>query len=280
MKNTLLSLVVLLGLASCSHGEKHGHGDQQHAHGEKKADCCGGVDDTNHQQYLEAATLWYQTAGETQALYLQGYELARLRLTEMLKQKAANKLAVVLDLDETVVDNSPFSGRVIKTGKGYPAGWNEWIASASAKALPGAVDFLRWAEKNNIEIFYISNRKVAEMEATLKNLKREKIPFKPENVLLRDKTSDKTERRAQVSQRYEIALLLGDNLGDFDQIFQDKSVKERWSLVARHAKEFGNRFIVFPNPTYGDWESAVYENNMKRDPEEKRKLRLKAIEAF
>jgi 5'-nucleotidase (lipoprotein e(P4) family) len=267
MKKTLLGLVFVLGLTACSHTEK-------------KGDCCGGTDDTNHQQYLEAATVWYQTAGENHALYLQGYELARVRLTEILKQKPANKLAIVLDLDETVIDNSPFSGRVIKTGKGYPNGWSEWIEAANAKALPGAVDFLRWAEKNKVEIFYISNRKVGEMEATLKNLKREKIPFKPENILLRDKTSDKTERRLQVSSRYEIALLLGDNLGDFDQIFQEKSIKERWSLVARHGKEFGTRFIVFPNPTYGDWETAVYENNMKRDPEEKRKLRLKAIEAF
>ncbi|MDQ0418862.1 5'-nucleotidase (lipoprotein e(P4) family) [Croceifilum oryzae] len=228
------------------------------------------------------ADVWFQTAGESKALYYQGYNIGKMKLDEALKKKTQKKPAIVLDLDETVLDNSPYQAMTAKEGKGYPYKWDDWIQAAKAEALPGAVSFLQYANEKGVSIYYISNRKQKnQLEATVKNLKNLGIPqADADHVLLQgENEKGKDERRKKVTAEREIVLFFGDNLSDF-QAFDQKNVKDRNQAVESVRSSFGEKFIVFPNPMYGDWESAVYQYDSKKSDADKDKARKDAMHTF
>lgn len=214
---------------------------------------------------LILATLYMQRASEYQALCFQAYNLAQLRLDEKLSSyNGEKKLTVVVDIDETVLDNSPFSARSIIENTDYPMYWDEWCNLAQAKAIPGAVEFLKYAESKGVETFYISNRKAHLTPATLKNLQEKGFPFADStHLMLRTSSSDKEERRNAVRENYDILLYFGDNLGDYKSDFADLSTQERNALTQEMRNQFGEEFIVLPNPTYGDWMSAMLKGSPK-----------------
>ncbi|WP_242219865.1 5'-nucleotidase, lipoprotein e(P4) family [Bacillus cereus group sp. BfR-BA-01380] len=227
------------------------------------------------------ADLWYQTSGEAKALYYQGYNIGTLKLDASLAKGTSKKPAVVLDLDETVVDNSPHQAMSVKTGKGYPYKWDDWINKAEAAALPGAIDFLKHAESKGVDIYYISNRKTNQLDATIKNLERIGAPqATKEHVLLQEpKEKGKEKRRELVSQTHDIVLLFGDNLSDFIG-FDGLSTQDRNKKVEELKAQFGEKFIVFPNPMYGDWEGSLYNYDFKKTDAEKDKIRRDNLKAF
>jgi 5'-nucleotidase (lipoprotein e(P4) family) len=230
------------------------------------------------------AVLWFQKAGEAKALYYQGYNIGKMRLDELLEKKPKKKglkPAVVLDIDETILDNSPYQAWNVVTGKAYPLNWNEWITSAHAKPLPGAIDFLKYADSKRVAIFYISNRNEAQKDATIKNLRSAGAPqVDAAHVLLQQPNEKGKEmRRQQVAKTHDIVLLFGDNLGDFSG-FDNLSVTDRLKAVDNRKNEFGKKLIVFPNPMYGDWEGALYNYNYSITSEEKAKLRKEQLEAY
>lgn len=211
------------------------------------------------------AVFWYQQSAEAQALYIQAYNIATYRLSEIKAEPHTKKLAVVLDLDETVMDNSPYQAAVAANRVTYPKGWSEWVSLEEANILPGAKEFLLKAVELGFEPFYITNRSDAEKAATISNLKKKGIPFADEqHVITKSKTSDKTERRNVVSETHDIVLLIGDNLGDFDEVFQKKTNTIRKSEVEKFRNEFGKRFIIIPNPMYGEWEGASFGFDYKK----------------
>lgn len=223
---------------------------------------------------LMQAVLWHQVSGERKALCYQAFNIARLRLDQYLSTKDEDaKPAVVVDIDETIVDNSPFEGKVIKKDKAYPNYWNEWVLTASAKALPGALDFLNYAASKNVEVFYISNRKEKNREYTKKNLVDLGFPnVDDKHLYLRKGKAVKDSLRGILSVDYEIMLLMGDNLDDFSAVFKHQNTDNKQSLVDSFSHEFGDRFIVLPNAMYGDWEFSMYGFESKTD-EERRKIR-------
>lgn len=230
------------------------------------------------------SVLWFQTSGEAKALYYQGYNIGKLRLDEFLRKQPKNKAlkpAIVLDLDETVIDNSPNQARNVIKGKTDPLNWNAWINRAEAKALPGAIDFLKYADSKGVAIYYISNRNETQKEATIKNLLSVGVPqADAEHVLLQQPGErGKETRRQQVAGTHEIVLLFGDNLGDFSG-FDNLSVSGRIQAVDRHKDEFGRKLIVFPNPMYGDWEGAIYHYDYRKSDEEKARLRKESMQTF
>ncbi|KXY85496.1 5'-nucleotidase, lipoprotein e(P4) family [Bacillus sp. FSL W7-1294] len=227
------------------------------------------------------ADAWYQTAGEVKALYHQGYNIGKMKLDAALAKGTEKKPAIVLDLDETVVDNSPYQAMTVKEKKGFPYNWEEWIQQAKAEALPGAVSFLHYANEKGVSIYYISNRKQNQLDATLRNLQQLNIPqADKEHVLLLGKEEKgKEERRKKVAIEHDIFLFFGDNLSDFTG-FDEKSVQDRNQSVEEMYEAFGERFIVFPNPMYGDWESALYQYEFKKSDAEKDKLRKNALRVF
>lgn len=221
------------------------------------------------------ATNWYQTSGEARALYLQGYNVATQRLKEHLKTPHTKPYSIVLDLDETVLDNSPYQAENIILGRGYDSkSWDEWVNMKKAKAVPGAKEFLQFADKNGVKIYYISDRTESQLEATIENLRAEGIPVQAnDSVLLKNKDdkSGKVNRREYVKNHTQLIMLFGDNLSDFD-LFSSKSIDERNAKVEELSKEFGDRFIIFPNPLYGAFETAIYGGKF---PQAKEKLEIK-----
>jgi len=224
---------------------------------------------TVNNDHLIMSVLWHQRAAEAMAVYYQAYNLARLRLDDYLeKNDTSNNPAIVVDIDETVLDNSPYEWKVIDSKKGYPEGWWEWTHLGIAEPIPGAVDFLNYAASKGVVIFYLSNRKTDEIAGTSINLKRHNFPMvDDEHILLKEKYSSKEGRRKSISDDHEIVLLIGDNLRDFDEMFANKSLVDRYKLVDKHKEDFGNKFIMVPNAMYGDWLGAIYNYNWKLSPE-------------
>lgn len=211
------------------------------------------------------AALWQQQSGEYKALCLQAYQLAALRLDQYIAAKGSKPLAVVTDIDETVLDNSPYSVHQALAGKTYDdKSWMEWTAKAIADTVPGAPSFFKYAASKGVKVFYITNRLEAERTVTLKNLQHYQFPdADDEHLFLKTTTSGKEPRRQQVLQQYEIVMLFGDNLGDFSATFDKKPFEERNTAALQAAPDFGSRYIVLPNPMYGDWEGALYNFQYK-----------------
>lgn len=236
--------------------------------------------DEKQNDYLTMSTLWYQRASECRALYYQAFNFAKHSLVANLADSKNDKpKAVVVDIDETVLDNSPFEAYSVRTGKPYSKElWHEWTGKAAAQATPGALAFLKFAESKGVETFYISNRSVSEMAVTLQNLKALGFPFADEaHILLKTDTSVKTVRRNKVSETHDILILAGDNIGDFDELFEDRSQNFGFETVDAHKAEFGKRFIILPNPMYGSWERVAFKGQRGLSPVQKNELRKEAL---
>ena len=237
--------------------------------------------DLNEQ--LVMALLWMQTSAEFRALCHQSFNLARMNLDTFLSSyTGAKPVAVVVDADETVIDNSEYEAFLIGNSFGYSSKtWTPWMAAARAKAVPGARDFLNYAKAKGVEIFYITNRKMVGYEGTEKNLKELGFPFvDKKHLLLRTDTSDKQPRRDIVAGDYEIAFLMGDNLNDFLSVFRKKSVADRFAEVDKRNDKWGKKFIMLPNPTYGEWEGAIYKGNWGAGAAEKNKMRKEHLKRW
>lgn len=238
--------------------------------------------------YQIGAILYQQKAAEYRALSYQAFNIARLRLDEDLDKKNAKRLpkaerkrprAIVVDIDETVLDNSPANAYSAKNNLPFNVkDWYAWGEMRKAKAVPGAVDFLNYAVSKAVKIFYISNRDEIQKQATIDNLKSAGFSdVSAENVVLRQTESTKEPRRLAVSAKYRIVMLMGDNLDDFSNVFERKSIMDRFAATDQARAEWGKRFIVLPNAMYGTWESAIY-NYERLTEEQKAERRVNALE--
>jgi 5'-nucleotidase (lipoprotein e(P4) family) len=230
--------------------------------------------DLNEQ--LVMATVWMQASAEFRALCYQTFNLAKMNLDTFLASHHGGKpVAVIVDADETVLDNSAYEAFLIGNDFGYSSKtWTPWMAAGEATAMPGAVDFLNYTKEKGAEVFYITNRKMVGYEGTEKNMNALGFPFvDKKHLMVRTDTSDKQPRRDLVAKDYEIAFLVGDNLNDFMSVFAKKSVEDRFAETDKVKDEWGKKFIVLPNPSYGDWEGSIYSGNWGASPAEKDKMR-------
>ena len=226
-------------------------------------------------------SLWYQNAAEVDALYQQGYNVATNKLKELLKQPTNKPYSIVLDIDETVLSNIPFQVKMIKDGTAFnPKLWDEWVQKAEAKPVAGAKEFLQFADKNKVQIYYISDRTDAQVDATIKNLEAQGLPVQGRDHLMFKKEGDKSKegRRQEVLKHTNLVMLFGDNLVDFAE-FSTKSEADRDKMFEQLKAEFGDKFIIFPNPMYGSWESAVYKGE-KKDGKGQSEARLNALKGY
>ena len=228
--------------------------------------------------YIEAATLYQQASGEARALEWQTYLLARMLLDRDLRNhRIRMRRAIIVDVDETILDNSRYQGMLIKKGVNYPEGWTAWCNRAEATPIPGALEFLRYAHSRGVRVFYVTNRKIAEKDGTARNLKNVGFPeVNDETLLVRTdtKSDSKQPRRDSIDKRYHVVLLMGDNLNDFSDVFEkSKTVASRIEATEKNKSQFGTHFIVLPNPMYGDWENSIYDYNFKLTSEEKQAKR-------
>jgi acid phosphatase len=238
------------------------------------------------------AVLWMQTALEFEAAAVQAYRLAILQLDAALadprwtaaieQQGDASQLpaAVIVDVDETVLDNSYYQARLIRDNRVFANDtWDMWVAEGRATAVPGALDFSRAAAKKGVTVFYVTNRMAKLESATRQNLAALGFPLTEgvDTVLTRGErpewaASDKGPRRAVVASSYRILMLIGDDLGDF-VVNAAGTPAERQSNTAPHSEWWGRRWIMIPNPTYGSWERAIVGG--AKDPVAARRAALK-----
>ncbi len=239
-------------------------------------------------EYQAGATLWMQKAGEYRALAYQAFNLARWQLDADLDKKNVKKLlkaeqrksrAVMVDIDETVLDNSAAQAANIKTRTPFVLKeWYAWGEMRKAKAIPGSVDFINYATSRGVKVFFVSNRDAVQKQATMDNLKS--VGFKDvtdENVLLRTAESSKEARRQIILQKYRIVFFMGDNLDDHSNVFERKSVADRFAEVDKAKDMFGKHYILLPNAMYGTWENAIYEYKSLTDAQKSEK-RVNALE--
>ncbi len=282
--NAVLALLCLAGLTACTTGA-----------GEKSAatPLCA---DTSQRPALAddgfRSALWQQSAAEYDALSLQVFARAEVMLKRAIARPHwsaldaseaptplnGSHLAIITDIDETLLDNSPFTVRqmrepmpacmtVAEARSEWDRRWLEWVRDAEATALPGAAEFMQRAVARSnaniqIEVFYVTNRKDEEKEATCANLKQVGFPLRDcaTQVLTRNdedgRGKDKISRRQRIAAKHRVVLMFGDNLGDFvGNILTNETARN--ALVAGKKDWWGQRWFMLPNPSYGSWEEIL-----------------------
>lgn len=209
----------------------------------------------------EMSLKYQQQSAEIQALQLQAYQIATLRLQHILAQMPeAKNLAIVIDLDETVLDNSDFLVSNIQHCIDYTewTTWSEWEKNGQPKLIVGSLDFLNFASQHQVAIFYVSDRSEQYRTATINTLKRLGLPqASNDHVLLYGKS--KEQRRQLIAQNHQIVLLIGDTLHDFSQDFnQQQSKSQRQAMIEKNQSRFGQDWIMLPNTSYGAWSKDAF----------------------
>lgn len=230
--------------------------------------------DLNEQNVM--AILWMQKSSEYRALCYQAYNMGKLVIDNKLAADTSDKKkAIIIDADETVIDNTAYQAHLIGRDYGYSSStWADWMNAEETKAMPGATEFLNYCKDKNVEVFYVTNRKMVGYQATLNNLKALGFPYVDEkHMMLRTDTSNKDARRAKVNAEYNVVLYMGDNLNDFSSDFAKKNIEDRFALTDQNKAKFGTEWIVLPNPTYGEWDGAVIGYNWGLDAAGKDKVR-------
>lgn len=237
------------------------------------------------QEHSVKAVLWQQLSGEYRALSHQAFTLAKIQLDRAIEDsKTKDKpLAVITDIDETVLDNSPYFAKMIRLDKNFSKElWTEWGQLKKAKPVPGALEFFKYAESKGVEVFYISNRYESQLSETIANLK--KIGFPDANkahTYLKKKKSSKVTRRNIVLNTHNVVMLLGDNLSDFESVFEKKSIADRNTAVEQMKTKFGKKFIILPNPIYGDWENhGLYSGKYTWSAKQKDSIRKRMLISY
>ncbi len=244
------------------------------------------------------ATLWVSNSVEYKANTLALYQLAKMRLDEALADKnwtAASEQtgayqdlppAVILDADETAIDNGGYESWLVVAGKDFSGKtWGAWVQDAEAKAVPGAVEFTKYADSKGVKVFYVTNRTADQEDATRKNMEALGFPMggNVDTFLMakekEDWTSKKGTRRAFIAKDYRILLNIGDNYGDFSDDYAG-SEADRLASLEKNMAHIGHDWIFIANPEYGSFESAPFMGDYKKSPDERRKLKIDALPAW
>ena len=250
-------------------------------------------EDKSFQEQSMLSVLYVQTSTEFAANNIQTFNNASKALdmalqdktwTAALEQKnnfSSKKPAIIVDVDETVLDNSSFQSRTILSGLSYPNGWAKWVNESNASAVEGVYEFLHYVNDSDVKIFYVTNRLESFREPTIKNLKRLGLPFDDnKNTLLMrvdENVRDKTERRRKIADDYRIVLLVGDQLTDFISTKEAYVFhSDRKKLAKKYSDMWGSKWFMITNPTYGRWELSIYDKMPKSEDEaiQKRKETL------
>lgn len=222
------------------------------------------------------AVLWVQSSIEYQANARQAYAGARLALdkaletpnwTAALEQTGDVRNlppAIVLDLDETVLDNSAHQAKLLRDGgKKYTnEGWTAWVAETKSGLVPGAFDFLIHAKMRGVAVFFVTNRecKVEANDPTMQNLRALGLGYG--KLLCRTSTGDKSQRRLTITSTHRILLLIGDDFNDF--VSSASTLADRQRQLDAFAQFFGERWFIIPNPMYGSWDRSFGGETKKK----------------
>jgi len=245
------------------------------------------------------ATLWMQRSVEYKANAMAAFALARMRLDQALAdenwtaapaEQTANYQhlppAVILDLDETLLDNSAYQAWMILNHQTFnPKTWTQFVKAEISTAIEGGLDFVKYADGKGVKVFYISNRTAEEEPATRENMEKLGFPMggNVDTVLTTkekpDWSSAKGTRRAYIAKDYRVLLNFGDNFGDFVDAYRG-SEADRLKVYEENKARWGREWIMLANPSYGSFESAPFNHDYKLSPDEQRKAKLGVLNAW
>jgi acid phosphatase len=248
---------------------------------------------------LLEAVLWTQRSVEYKANALTVFSLAKIRLDEALADKgwtaapneqtgdfAALAPAVVLDVDETLLDNSLYQVWLLKNDQTFStATWNKFCADQVSLAVPGAVDFTRYAESKGVKVFYLTNRDGTTEKDTRANMEKLGFPMggNVDTFLMQGERpewgSAKSARRAFITKDYRVLLNIGDNFGDFDDRYRS-SEADRVKAFESDKGYWGKQWLMLANPTYGSFDSATFGHDFKKPAADQRKAKWDVIETW
>ena len=249
------------------------------------------------------AVAWMQTSQEYRANSVQTYRAAIARLDTALADPQWDALvpsdrvvpatglkpAVIVDIDETMLDNSPYQVRLIRSGLAYDdATWAQWVAEQQARPVPGAVEFANAANARGVTIIYLSNRTQDQRAASLANLRAAGLPVPDDSVYLgkgmpvegcqQASGSEKHCRRQWVSRHYRVLMQFGDQFGDFVQP-QPNTAQTRAALMEQYGGWFGERWWMLANPSYGDWQPVLFDSDWSLPSAAQRAAKQRALNA-
>jgi len=237
----------------------------------------GAADDVRNP--LLWAMAYKQTAAEFYALCHQAYNLAGMRIDLALAQRqaGARPLAVITDMDNTILHALSYWGYLINENRDFfdDAIWDEWLPNNLVTAVPGAKDFFEYCRQQGVEIFYVTNRNQGErtFEYALAHLQHLDFPLSSEqNLIVFRDSSDKSPARRKIEESFEVALMLGDNLNDYRRDYYVKDIDERRALMERDRDDWGTKFILIPNPTDGHWVRAIFGDSEPAPTDENRRI--------
>lgn len=245
------------------------------------------------------ATLWTQGSVEYKGNALTVFALARIRLDEALADKSwtaapveqkgdyqALPPAVILDVDETLIDNSRYQVWMLKNNQTFSTKtWNQFCAAQVSTAIPGAVEFTKYADSKGVKVFYITNRGVETEKDTRENMAKLGFPMGGNvNTFLMQNGkpewgSAKGTRRAVITKDYRVLLNIGDNFGDFDDRYRTGDA-ERLKAFDSDMAYWGRQWLMIANPTYGSFDTAPYGHDFKKSREEQRKAKWDLLETW
>lgn len=293
-RSILVLLTLLVATGSCATS-----GGDSESSASRSSEAATGENADSVDRYTDLdSTLWVQSGAEREAHVRQAYRLATLRLdqalqsdewTASLEQEEMGGYeekppAVIVDVDETVLDNAAYQARLLERGETFSIEtWNDWCREVSAPAVPGALQFAKYAASQDVTVFYVTNRQHAVEDATRENLEKHGFPLSEDRDVILTKGekdswgSDKTPRRKTIAEDFRIVLLIGDNLGDFVGETEVSS-EARSKKVRKWRERWGKHWITVANPMYGDWESSAYDYDHGLDRSEKIEQKLDALE--
>ena len=243
------------------------------------------------------ALAWTQTSMEYKANTRQTYSAAQVMLDRALADTswtaapedqtgdfAGKPPAIILDVDETVLDNSPYQARLLRDGGSYDLeSWTAWCNERKALPIPGAVEFTTYAASKGVKVFFVTNRMHDVEPATRDNLEKHGFPLDASMDTLFTKAekpewapSDKKPRREAIAQDYRIIMLFGDNLGDFVSKYKIPQA-DRDAVYSTYEGYWGERWFMLPNTLYGSWESSLYGHDRGIAPEAQREMKIKSL---
>ena len=248
---------------------------------------------------LLLATLWTQRSVEYKANALTVFALAQIRLDQALADKSWTAApgeqkgdfanlppAVVLDVDETILDNSLYQVWMLKNNQTFSTKtWNEFCAAQVSRAIPGAVEFTKYADSKGVKVFYITNRDASTEKDTRENMAKLGFPMggNVDTFLMQNEKPDwgsaKGTRRAVIAKDYRVVLNIGDNFGDFVDRYRT-SEAERQKAFDEDKDRFGREWLMIANPTYGSFDTAPYGHDFKKPAEEQRKAKWDVLEGW
>ncbi|MCW5747267.1 MAG: 5-nucleotide phosphatase [Alphaproteobacteria bacterium] len=245
------------------------------------------------------ATLWMQRSVEYKANCLAAFALARIRLDQALadpkwtgapaEQTGAYESlppAVILDIDETVLDNSAYQVWMLKADQTFSSKtWTKFVSAQISTAMPGAVEFAKYADSKGVKVFYVSNRTADEEEPTRKNMEKLGFPMggNVDTFLMARERPDwgsaKGTRRAHITKDYRVLLNLGDNFGDFSDAYRG-SESDRLKAYEANIERWGREWIMLPNPAYGSFDTAPFMHDFKKSRAEQRKAKIDVLQGW